>query len=87
MEACTISDVISCQMEFYKLYLICHYSNPSTYVASINVVSIYIVKFFVYPDFNLCRHLIYIAFFRNMNRSVLQKVCSQGYFCLPHSIY
>ena len=34
------------------------YSNPSIYVASINVV----VKLFVPSNFNLCRHSIYVAF-------------------------
>ena len=39
------------------------YSNPSVYVGSINVVSIYVVKFFIASNFNLRRHSIYIAFF------------------------
>ena len=39
------------------------YSKPSTYVASINVVSIYVVKFFVPYNFNLCCHSNYGAFF------------------------
>ena len=39
------------------------YSNPSIYVASINVVSIYVIKFDVSSNFNLRRHWIYFAIF------------------------
>ena len=34
------------------------YSNPSFYVASINVLSNYVVKLFVSSNFNLSRHSI-----------------------------
>ena len=39
------------------------YKNPSIYVAWINIVSINVIKFFVPSNFNLRRHLIYVAFF------------------------
>ena len=39
------------------------YSSPSIYVASINIVWIYVVKLYVSSNFNLPRHSIYIVFF------------------------
>ena len=39
------------------------YNNPSIYVASINVASIYVIKFWVLSNFKLRRSSIYVAFF------------------------
>ena len=38
-------------------------SYPSIYVVSINVIPIYVIKFFTPSNINLCRHSIYVAFF------------------------
>ena len=57
------------------------YSNPSTYVASINVVSIYVVKFCIPSNFNLRRHSIYVTHFGancNVNRGIT--VSSYNFF-------
>ena len=51
------------------------YSIPSIYVASINVVSIYAVKFFVPSNFNMCLHSILIAFFWNQLRRNSRDYC------------
>ena len=66
------------QMENFavrKFLKVMTYSNPWIYMSLINVVSIYVVKFFVSSNFNLRCHSIYVACFWNQLRRKPRDYC------------
>ena len=69
------STILQRNYSWFTVTLIYKYSNPSIYVASIKVVSIYVAKFFVPSNFNLRRDSIYVACFWNQLRRKSRDYC------------